>query len=80
MICKACGEQNHDNCKNVGTETNTWCDCQHQKESVLPGHITNVHGSSPYITINVDPLMPEGEIEFRLDNAVVGKIVNIHDD
>ncbi len=29
MICKPCGEANHSNCKNIGTESETWCDCQH---------------------------------------------------
>jgi hypothetical protein len=33
MICESCGRRNHKGCKNVGTDTDTWCDCQHRESN-----------------------------------------------
>ena len=30
MICHPCGDTDHDQCANIGHDTNTWCDCQHR--------------------------------------------------
>lgn len=32
FICTGCAEGDCGQCRNVGKDTNTWCDCQHKGE------------------------------------------------
>ena len=35
MICNPCKAQTHESCVGVTMGDPTWCDCQHEEESVL---------------------------------------------
>lgn len=33
MICDSCKVVHHHRCYNIGSETNSWCDCQHRVDA-----------------------------------------------